>query len=544
MRDLNDLIDSTSEWKLIEAGAVNNVGQIVGYGKNPSGKEHAFLLNPLPSGWGKVIETTPPRPTYGEPPRKEDGKDSLIVVTHGWNPDIRWVEEMTNAITMYLVANGLKNWQVHAHKWVEKAQTSPLLSFVGAEIVLRRGRAEGSNLGNYIVVKGWSSVHLISHSAGAALIQSASEAIKNKWPNTVVHTTFLDAFVGLTYGGREKYGKGVNRSDSYFSKDAKTFDILTALTGGHLDYAYNVDITWLDPNKKSLGVFRSSWDGNVEQCYRTVTSHEWPHEFYLGTINGSLPKAETKGFGFPLSEEGGGWDFVKSQYKTGNNPPLPLGTPDPSCIPDITIPPPDIGPFLEFFRLPLMKSQTGTKEVSGTGLTLTSGSPSWLAAVVPITNLVNFVSLETKFLSVGAEGLLTIYWETNVIGSIDERAVVPGVRQYMFPLSAAATNGTHLLGFRLDAFSDVASSVLVTNVSLGFLGIKEPFSLAVTETQTNGLPVLKLTGPADHNYVVEASTNLIDWTTIAILVNTNGSVHFIDPQSTKSTARFYRAVGL
>ena len=47
MRDLNDLIDPTSKWRLNKAVAINNAGQIVGTGRNPSGQEHGFLLNPL-----------------------------------------------------------------------------------------------------------------------------------------------------------------------------------------------------------------------------------------------------------------------------------------------------------------------------------------------------------------------------------------------------------------------------------------------------------------------------------------------------------------
>ena len=35
-------------WSLIEAAAINDSGQIVGYGFNPLGQEHAFILTPVP----------------------------------------------------------------------------------------------------------------------------------------------------------------------------------------------------------------------------------------------------------------------------------------------------------------------------------------------------------------------------------------------------------------------------------------------------------------------------------------------------------------
>jgi probable HAF family extracellular repeat protein len=46
MTDLNDSITPGSGWTLIEAYDINNAGQIVGWGINPDGEEHAFILTP------------------------------------------------------------------------------------------------------------------------------------------------------------------------------------------------------------------------------------------------------------------------------------------------------------------------------------------------------------------------------------------------------------------------------------------------------------------------------------------------------------------
>ncbi len=48
MTDLNSLIDPSSGWELDSAQAINDAGQIVGYGINGLGQEHAFLLTPTP----------------------------------------------------------------------------------------------------------------------------------------------------------------------------------------------------------------------------------------------------------------------------------------------------------------------------------------------------------------------------------------------------------------------------------------------------------------------------------------------------------------
>ena len=45
--DLNSLIATNSGWTLQSANAINDNGQIVGYGINPSGQMDAFLLTPF-----------------------------------------------------------------------------------------------------------------------------------------------------------------------------------------------------------------------------------------------------------------------------------------------------------------------------------------------------------------------------------------------------------------------------------------------------------------------------------------------------------------
>ena len=48
MTDLNKLIPANPGWTLTRATAINDSGQIVGWGFNPSGQSHAFLLTPIP----------------------------------------------------------------------------------------------------------------------------------------------------------------------------------------------------------------------------------------------------------------------------------------------------------------------------------------------------------------------------------------------------------------------------------------------------------------------------------------------------------------
>ncbi len=569
MRDLNNLIYPNSGWHLSRAHAINNRGQIVGYGRNPSGKWLAFLLNPASLSWRNTIEIQPVQPIYGVFPAKEDGKDSLVVVTHGWipkeheqtsppNPD--WVDDMVKAIRGNLAVRGLKNWQVEPYKWTEKAWVYKKDG--GPETALYAGEKEGGNLGDYIGSQGWSHVHLFGHSAGAAVIQVAALNIKSKNINTVIHTTFLDPYIGFTYGGKSKYGLSANWADSYFVWDPDTYDhLFLRRTASKLDHAYNVDVMQLDLNKISLGRYRSTAGGGIEECFETVTSHDWPRDFYKNTIPLVPLNAQlgSEGFGFPLSKEGGNWDFALANYSKYADPVRVLGTPDAPCPlgHDYSIP---VYPswLVNFKQNPLVTSVSGIIQNNGNGLTITSGGrlqqqsvrkavvssePAWIAISIIVTNVANLISFDAEFLSAKAQGLFMAYWETNAIGSIDERVVLSGLQHYTYVLPSIITNNSYTLGFRLDSFSNTVSSVSITNVSLSFVGIADPFNLSFSGKDMNGFNLLKLTGPSGFDYSIEASTNLIDWKTMAVLINTNGTVSFVDRQSTNSTARFYRAVG-
>ena len=170
-----------------------------------------------------------------------------------------------------------------------------------------------------------------------------------------------------------------------------------------------------------------------------------------------------------------------------------------------------------------------TNRVAGVGLTITSA--------------VSFVEFDAGFSNTNAaEGLLTVYWNTNEFGLVDERVASPGLQTCRFALPSKVTNGLYTLSFRLVAFNNTGSSIAVTNVLTGFAGVDQPIKLDVLRLGSNNAPVLQLTGASNFTYLVETSTNLVTWTPSALLLNTNGTVMFADPAVTNSSQRFYRAV--
>ena len=112
-----------------------------------------------------------------------------------------------------------------------------------------------------------------------------------------------------------------------------------------------------------------------------------------------------------------------------------------------------------------------------------TGTPAWLSIGVTVTNSINFVSFDSQFTSAaGAAGLLTVYWNTNLIGSMDETVALPGMHSRTFMLPGIFSDGNYALNFRLDPFTNVASSVTVTNVSLGYAGLTNPIVLSAMST--------------------------------------------------------------
>lgn len=83
---------------------------------------------------------------------------------------------------------------------------------------------------------------------------------------------------------------------------------------------------------------------------------------------------------------------------------------------------------------------------------------------------------------------------------------------------------------------------MVTDVVTGFAGVDQPITLDVLRLGNNNAPVLQLTNASNFTYLVQTSTNLLDWAPSALLLNTNGMVLFADPAVTNSSQRFYRAL--
>jgi len=81
-------------------------------------------------------------------------------------------------------------------------------------------------------------------------------------------------------------------------------------------------------------------------------------------------------------------------------------------------------------------------------------------------------------------------------------------------------------------------------LSRGYVAPPIPVVLGFGSAQpltTNGFNLM-LQGTIGSNYVIQASTDLVNWQTITNFVSTTSPVYFSDPAATNFSQRFYQVV--
>ncbi len=128
----------------------------------------------------------------------------------------------------------------------------------------------------------------------------------------------------------------------------------------------------------------------------------------------------------------------------------------------------------------IFKSDTGEIEIDIDGLLeMTTGSPVWMMTIIDIEEYTNLLAFEAQFTSEeGAEGLLQIYWDDELVATIDERLAGDELESYIFSLCGTYEASSYELAFRLDPYTDISSSVLIGSITTGYIqSIPEPGSV-------------------------------------------------------------------
>jgi hypothetical protein len=134
----------------------------------------------------------------------------------------------------------------------------------------------------------------------------------------------------------------------------------------------------------------------------------------------------------------------------------------------------------------------------------------------------------------------TTLFSTNIAGlspgqSIDVNFIwtVPSLGNGL-TLFAVVNGGTNSLDFNSQnnvMQATIQPNIAVVNVLLG------PVTLL-----SGGVLQVSMMGLAGQTYLIQASTDLVNWTTLTTLTLTNGTGQFTDPATASYPQRFYRAV--
>jgi len=438
------LIGTTLAGKLISIDTATGAAALIA-NTNPTVRAYGASYTEFPA--------PPPQPRFESHLPEPTGARNLILVTHGWNPTgedrVAWVDVMAEVIRTRVDAS---EWEVVAYQWTDEAHT-----FL-PDVALYHGFQQGSLEGGVLAGRNYDHVHLIGNSAGAALVDGIAQQINLYSPHTTIHTTFLDAYASpWVVPWVDHFGASSDWSDQYFNVgDLPSFPpFLSVLTETVLDNAHNFDLTNLNPLPED-----------------PYFGHQWPRTWYFDTI---LDMSGSQHYGFPLSYEGGNWD--PNQYAKGQVTILGVGQPSKPIEYVVQW----AGQYLDLQAGMYVVSPTGVVQFSPNGLSMQTDSPVWLIAEIDIEGEVDLLRFDLEFTSAaGAEGLLAVYFDDYSLGKVEERFVPNGIQQLVFELDDPLP-GSHALSLRLDSFSDVPSSILISSLEWGSVQVvPEPSTFVLT----------------------------------------------------------------
>lgn len=194
----------------------------------------------------------------------------------------------------------------------------------------------------------------------------------------------------------------------------------------------------------------------------------------LGIIAEFEEPYEGDGFSVPLSAQVG-VGGVRVEYRSTSQfflDQIPEGTVPDSPRLSLSA----FGKTISLNDQPQVTSPSGTVDVTEDNMcVMETGSPVWSVFLVDVEDEVNFLSFTVDFLSAeGAEGLLRVFWDGELVVEIDERVALAGEEQLIEFLPDTVGPGSYELAFRLDPYTDIPSSVAIGDVTTGFLAIPEP----------------------------------------------------------------------
>ena len=237
--------------------------------------------------------TLPPTDTLNARP-------NLAVLCNGFNSMVDLAATLRDALVTKTERLGARDaWDFWVYNWRADAAATGLVPIPKTSHELHavtHGQFIAKTILDRIAAfpQAYRHVHLVAHSLGGRVIESAaivlSQAPRFRQGHATIHMTFLDAYT--PHGWERVFGRHAAFAEHYYEVDS-----FTPFTQSLIASAANVDVSALLP----------PIDDDLSFIDEHKLRHQWPSDYYLGTITGDIPRNSEHGF--PLARESGvdGW---------------------------------------------------------------------------------------------------------------------------------------------------------------------------------------------------------------------------------------------
>lgn len=354
------------------------------------------------------------------------GRDNAVVMVHGWNSDPgAWANSMSSAIVNQLTLAGRADqWDTWSYDWSADADNGTL----GPNATdVRNAQAHGQHLADWLIRQtaggGYQHVHLMGHSLGARVIDTAS--VKLRQAGITLHTTFLDAYTPDNWS--DFLGENADYSEHYYNEDNFIPDTQDTFVNAH-----NADVT--DNGGPGRNTFGSG--------------HSWPYNWYRNSVNNGGVAAQ--GYGYALSKEyvGGAWS------PPGNRPNGYLAD-----LPGQAPP----GSLSRQARVTRARSSYNSIVNASDEITLLAGQSVNVPINTSAVGATNYIDFRFDFAS-RASGNLTVQVDGTTLTQVQEAFALDGMEWSGKLLSGGDWSaGSHTITFTLAG----GDSVVLDDISLG-----------------------------------------------------------------------------
>ncbi|MBL8746525.1 MAG: hypothetical protein JNK58_09240 [Phycisphaerae bacterium] len=225
-------------------------------------------------------------------------RSKIAIGVHGWTsfPEWWW-RSGPNSWTQPGVRESIQTalgdqadeWDLWGLDWREGANHGTVSPSTEAEI---NAQLQGQYIARVVADGNYSHVHLLGHSLGGRVVETAAGLIRQIKPDATIHVTFLDAYTPYTWA--RTYGSTATWAEHYYTS---LDNISGSLTATAMPHALNVD---MGAHVQEIPDDYVPGDNFRLEYWR----HNSPHQFYKRTA--ADPTGESwGGYGFGLSKESG-----------------------------------------------------------------------------------------------------------------------------------------------------------------------------------------------------------------------------------------------